>query len=140
MVTFGALWLSGGYWLTLHYFFTQPSDFGPVQNIWAPTMLRVHGWVAVAAVFLLGWITATHVGVLWPYMIKRVSGVAVASAAAILALTGYALYYTTDQLHDMAGVAHEVLGVVAAFFALIHWRRHRPARGSARAGATGRAG
>jgi hypothetical protein len=140
MLTFGALWVTGGYWLVLHYFFTQPSDFGPVQNPWAPAILRVHGWIAVAGVFLLGWITARHVGDRWPHMIKRVSGVAVASAAAILAVTGYALYYTTDRVHDTAGVTHEVLGVAAILFALTHWRRYRPARRSARRhGATERA-
>jgi hypothetical protein len=128
MVTFGALWLSGGGWLILHYFFSQPSDFGPAQNAWAPTVLRIHGWIAVAAVFLLGWITARHVGDRWPHMIKRVSGLAVAGAAAILAVTGYALYYTTDRVHEAAGVTHEALGAAAVFFALIHWRRYRPAR------------
>lgn len=130
MATFGALWLSGCYWLVLHYFFARPSDFGPVQHPWAPLILRIHGWIAVAGVFLLGWLTARHVSDRWPHMIKRASGVAVASVAAALALTGYALYYTTDGLHDAAGVAHEVLGGVAILFALVHWRRHRLARRS----------
>jgi hypothetical protein len=88
--------------------------------------LRIHGWIAVLGVFLLGWVTARHVSDRWPQMIKRVSGIAMASVAAILGLTGYALYYTTDRLHDAAGVAHEVLGVAALLFALTHWRRYRP--------------
>ena len=127
MLTFGALWLSGCYWLVLHYFFAQPSEFGPVQHPWGPAILRIHGWIAVSGVFLLGWVTARHVSDRWPQMIKRASGIAMASVAAILGLTGYALYYTTDRLHDAAGVAHEVLGVAALLFALTHWRRYRPA-------------
>jgi hypothetical protein len=130
MLTFGALWLTGCYWLLLHYFFARPSDFGPVQHPWAPTILRMHGWIAVAAVFLLGWITARHVSDRWPQMIKRVSGVGIASVAAILALTGYALYYTTDHLHDLAAATHEVLGGAAVLLALAHWRPHRRARRS----------
>jgi hypothetical protein len=130
MLTFGALWLSGCEWLMLHYFFAQPADFGPVQHPWAPLILKVHGWIAVAAVFLLGWITARHVSDRWPQMVKRVSGVAIASVAAILAVTGYALYYTTDRLHDLAGAAHEVLGGAAILLALAHWRPHRRARRS----------
>jgi predicted Na+-dependent transporter len=130
MVTFGTLWLSGCSWLLLHYFFARPADFGPVEHPWAPMILRIHGWIAVASVFLLGWITARHVSDRWSQMIKRVSGVAVASVAIILALTGYALYYTTDRLHDLAGAAHEALGGAAVLLALTHWRRHRPARRS----------
>jgi hypothetical protein len=124
-MTFGALWVSGCHWLVLHYFFTRPSDFGPLQHPWAPLVLRVHGWLAVGSVFLLGWITSRHVNDRWPQMIKRASGLAMASVAAALALTGYALYYTTDRLHDVAAVAHEVVGATAFLFALTHFRRHR---------------
>jgi hypothetical protein len=130
MLTFGALWLSGCYWLLLHYFFARPSDFGSVEHPWSPAILRIHGWIAVGAVFLLGWITARHVSDRWPQMIKRVSGVGIASVATILALTGYALYYTTDHLHDFAGAIHEVLGGAAILLALAHWRPHRRARRS----------
>ena len=130
LLTFGVLWLSGCYWLLLHYFFARPSDFGTVEHPWSPAILRIHGWIAVGAVFLLGWITARHVSDRWPQTIKRVSGVGIASVAAVLALTGYALYYTTDRLHDFAGAIHEVLGGAAILLALAHWRPHRRARRS----------
>jgi hypothetical protein len=130
IVTFGALWLSGCYWLILHYFFAQPSDFGPVQHPWAPQTLRVHGWIAVAGVFLLGWITARHVSDRWSQTAKRVSGLAIAGVAVVLAVTGYALYYTTDRLHDVAGVIHETVGGIAILLALTHWKRRRPVRRS----------
>lgn len=128
--TFGVLWLSGCYWLVLHYFFAQASDFGPIQHPWTPVILRIHGWIAVAGVFLLGWITARHVSDRWPQMIKRLSGICIGGIAVILALTGYGLYYTTDRLHDAADIIHEVLGGAAVVFALIHWRRYRPERSS----------
>jgi hypothetical protein len=77
-------------------------------------------------------------------MMKRVSGLAIASVAAVLALTGYALYYTTESLHDAAGVVHEVVGGAAILFALTHWRRYRPSRqrsvGAQRRGAPEHAG
>lgn len=128
IVAFGALWLTGSLWLVLHYFFAQPSDFGAVENPWSPVILRIHGWFAVSGVFLLGWITARHVSDRWPQMVKRASGVSMATVAAILALTGYALYYTTDRVHDVAGVAHEIIGAAAVLFALTHWRRYSPPR------------
>jgi len=126
IVAFGALWLTGCLWLVLHFFFAQPSDFGAVENSWSPAILRIHGWIAVSGVFLLGWVTARHVSDRWPQMIKRASGISMATVAAILALTGYALYYTTDRVHEAAGVAHEIIGVAGLLFALTHWRRYRP--------------
>src|ERR1700753_457319 len=100
IVTHGALWLSGCYWLILYYFFAQQTDFGLLQNPWTPLILRIHGWIAVVGVFLLGWVTARHITDRWPQMIKRTSGIAMVTVCAILSLTGYGLYYTTDRLHD----------------------------------------
>lgn len=131
-VIFGGLWVSGAGWLLLHEFFARPGAFGTIPNPWEPAILRLHGWMAVGGVFLLGWVTARHVSDRWPRMLKRPSGVAVASVCGVLALSGYALYYTTDALHDVAAVAHEVLGVSGIAFALLHWRRYR--RLGARAG------
>jgi len=86
--------------------------------------MRVHGWVAVGAVFLLGWITAGHINERWASARNRVSGLALASIAGVLILTGYALYYTMERLHEIASVAHEVLGAAAILIALTHWRRN----------------
>ncbi|HUI62625.1 MAG TPA: hypothetical protein VLX90_20520 [Steroidobacteraceae bacterium] len=124
-VVFGTLWGTGCYWLVLHSFFARPSQFGPAQHPWEPGVLRVHGWLAVASVFLLGWITARHVSDRWYQSARRTSGLAMVGIAALLALTGYALYYTTDALNDWAALVHEALGVPAILFALIHWRRYR---------------
>jgi len=124
-VVFGALWGSGCYWLMLHWFFAHPSQFGPAQHPWEPGVLRVHGWIAVASVFLLGWVTARHVSDRWYQSVRRTSGLAMVGVLALLAITGYALYYTTDALHDSAALIHEVLGIGALLFALTHWRRYR---------------
>jgi len=124
-LTFGALWMSGGLWLVLHWFWAQQTDFGPAEHPWAPGILRWHGWIAVVAVFLLGWITAEHVSDRWSQMRKRASGLSVAGVAVILIATGYALYYTTDRFHDAAALVHEVLGAAAILFGLVHWRPYR---------------
>jgi hypothetical protein len=81
-------------------------------------------------VFLLGWIAAEHISDHWNRERNRVSGYSLASLAAVLVISGYALYYTTDRLHDIAAAAHEVLGAAAIVFALTHWRRNgRPRTG-----------
>ena len=125
-IAFGTLWASGCCWLVLHYFFAHATEFGNLPNPWEPVILRVHGWSAVGAVFLLGWITAQHVSDRWPQMVKRPSGLSTAVVALLLALSGYALYYTTGGLHDVAATAHEAVGALAIMFALVHWRRYRP--------------
>ena len=118
------LWLSGCVWLVAHFAFPTATDFGPAPNPWEPVILRIHGWLAVGGVFLLGWITAEHISDRWRMSRNRVSGFSLAGFAVLLVSSGYALYYTTDRFHDVAGTLHEVLGVVAIACALIHWRRN----------------
>jgi hypothetical protein len=118
------LWVSGCAWLVAHFAFPTATDFGPVPNPWEPLLLRIHGWVAVAGVFLLGWITAEHISDRWRRSRNRVSGFSLAGLAVILTASGYGLYYTTDRLHDIAAVTHELLGAAAIAFALSHWWRN----------------
>jgi hypothetical protein len=127
--TFAVLWASGSLWLVLHHLFPQQTAFGPAPNAWEAQLLRLHGWVAVAAVFLLGWLGGGHIIERWARPGQRLSGYVLCGAAAVLVLTGYALYYTTDRVHDGAALAHEVLGAAAILIALTHWRgSHRRTR------------
>jgi hypothetical protein len=116
------LWLSGCAWLFAHFFFPVRTEFGPAPNPSEPWLLRIHGWVAVGGVFLFGWITSGHISDRWRKPQNRVSGLSLAAFVSILIISGYALYYTTDRLHDASAIAHEVLGTLAIFFALVHWR------------------
>src|SRR6201997_3509953 len=61
--SFGLLWLSGAVWLGVHFALEQPTPFGPLPNPWEPVLLKAHGLLAVAGVFLLGWGTADHLSV-----------------------------------------------------------------------------
>jgi hypothetical protein len=121
---FALLWLSGCAWLVLHYLLPQQGQFGPLPNPWEPGILRVHGLLAVAGVFLLGWISGGHIVDRWPLYRARVSGPFLAVLAVFLVASGYALYYTTDRLHDLAATTHEILGGAGIFLALLHWRRN----------------
>jgi hypothetical protein len=117
------LWASGCAWLVVHFFFPATTDFGPAPSPWEPLLARIHGWVAVCGVFLLGWITAEHISDRWRRSRNRVTGFSLAGFALVLVLSGYALYYTTDYFHDVAAVIHEALGVAAIIIALLHWTR-----------------
>ena len=122
-VTFAALWVSGCVWLALHLGFEQQTEFGPIPNPWEAPVIRLHGWFAVAGVFLLGWIAGSHVLDRWTARRNRNSGLILAGTAVVIVISGYALYYTTDRLHSGAADVHEVLGGAAILFALLHWRR-----------------
>lgn len=122
VVVFGILWLTGCLWLVLHGFFSQKTAFGDLPNPWQPSVIQVHGWAAVAGLFLLGWISSGHIVDRWSLYRSRPSGPLLAALALLLVLSGYALYYTTDHLHDAAAVIHEVLGVAGILFAIVHWR------------------
>ncbi|HET7756897.1 MAG TPA: hypothetical protein VFK87_06550 [Steroidobacteraceae bacterium] len=116
----GLLWLTGCLWLVLHLVFPQATPFGPLPNSWEPVVLRIHGWAAACSLFLLGWVTAAHVSDRWRGFRSRVSGLTLASTVGVIAVTGYALYYTTGRLHDGAALVHECLGAAAIALLLVH--------------------
>ena len=122
------LWGSGVAWLVLHFGFAQQGPFGMLPNPWEPALMRVHGLLAVGAVFLLGWIGGGHILARWSSARNRRSGLVLAGSGALLIASGYALYYSTGILHDIASAAHEWLGVAAASVALVHWWRVRATR------------
>jgi hypothetical protein len=121
------LWLSGAAWLVVHLALEQPTPFGPLPNPWEPVLLKVHGLFAVAGVFLLGWVTADHLSERRSGRRNYRSGLVLAGTAALLVLSGYALYYTTGAVHEVAARTHELLGVGSLLAAFAHWWRIRPA-------------
>lgn len=132
--TFGLLWLSGCAWLLLHLFFQSATDFGTAPHPWQPSLMVVHGVLAVAAIFFFGWIAGSHLGDHWPRGINRVSGIALIAFVTLLATTGVASYYVTmDSLRSVTTLLHEAGGVVAVTPAILHWlgkrkTRRKPAR------------
>ena len=128
-VVCAGLWASGCLWLVLHFGLQKQSEFGPIPNPWEAPLMRIHGWLAVAGVFLLGWIAGSHVLERWTARRNRNSGLMLAGTAAVIAISGYALYYTTDRLQYVAAAVHEILGGAAILLALTHWfgyGRRRP--------------
>lgn len=120
---FAGIWSSGCLWLALHLGLEKQTEFGPLPSPWEAPVMRIHGWLAVAGVFLLGWIAGSHVLERWTARRNRNSGLVLAATGALLVVSGYALYYTTDRVQSAAAVVHEVLGGAAILLALLHWVR-----------------
>lgn len=125
------LWLTGVLWLVLHLSFEPRNEFGTLPHPWEPMLMRVHGLVAVAVVFVLGWLGASHIAARWRRARSRLSGWTLLSFATVLVVSGYALYYTIGAVHAGAGLVHEWLGVAAIGAALAHWLRIRASEASA---------
>src|SRR5512135_3477915 len=82
------LWLSGALWLLLEWVFPQTNEFGRLPNPWQAPLMRVHGLVAVLAVFLFGWVAGGHIRVRWRQGVNRASGLWLLGLASVLVVSG----------------------------------------------------
>lgn len=126
-----ALWLSGGAWILLDQCCARRGPFGVAPHPLEPPLLLGHAVIGILAVYLCGWISARHVLHRWRSRARRLSGGALAALIVALIVSGFALYFLTDEVwqHE-AALTHEVLGIGVAVFAIQHWflseRRGRP--------------
>jgi len=130
----GTLWLSGCAWLVLDQFFESRGQFGMTPHPWAPAVLLVHGIVAIFSMYLLGWVTARHVLRWWPGRLRRLSGGVLAAFFVFLCLSGFALFFVSDdRWQRLAAAAHDALGLGITVFAIQHWffARRRDMRSAA---------
>jgi len=116
---------SGAAWLALHYGRASTELPHPAES-W---LMRLHGLAGFGALFMLGVLAAHHVPHGWRlsgrhrYAGQRASGLGLCTLGALLALSGYALYYFAPEAARPAlGWSHAALG---AMMALLAWRHRR---------------
>jgi hypothetical protein len=120
---FGGVWLTGCTWLALHLYFETPDEFGVARHPWEPTLLWVHGVLSIALAYVFGWIMARHASEAWRQHKRRISGGLLTAAAAVLSISGFLLFFVTnDALQLQSARVHEVIGVLVTLFAIEHWR------------------
>jgi hypothetical protein len=130
----GLLWLSGCLWLLLDTFGARAGQFGKTPHPLQPAILLLHGITAIVSMYLLGWVSARHVLGWWPTGLRRMSGSALAGFFALLTLSGFALFFLTDERWQRGSVVvHDVLGIAVTVLAIQHWffARHRDIRSAA---------
>jgi hypothetical protein len=133
-IVLGGLWVSGCLWLLLDEFFARPGQFGTTPHPWQPPLLLAHGIVAILGMYLLGLVTARHVLRWWPARLRRLSGATLAMFLALLAVSGFALFFLSDdRLQRIAAVTHDALGLGVTVFGIQHWffARRRDMRSAA---------
>ncbi len=118
---FAALWILGAAVFVLKHFFSVQGEFGVTPHPWQPTILMLHGIVAVAATFLFGWICGDHVALTWRMRADRASGVWLLAMVFVLIATGFAAFFmVSDSLRAMNGTVHEWLGLALMIPWLLH--------------------
>jgi hypothetical protein len=125
----GALWLSGCVWLCLDQFFSEAGQFGRTPNFLQPPLLLLHAVLALLSLYLLGYISSHHIVRWWRSGLRRLSGGSLATILGVLTLSGFALFFVSDdQWQHLFVEAHDVLGIAVTAFAIQHWLFGRRAR------------
>ena len=126
--TSSVLLLTGALWLGLQYGAAADALPHPM----APWLMRLHGLASFVALFMLGALAASHVPHGWRVTARqrrahqRKSGLVLCSLAALLALSGYLLYYfAPEPVRPALGWAHALAGAAMAGVAVVHARGRR---------------
>lgn len=131
--TFATAFVTGLAWWVLHRWFQVNGEFGPAPHPAEPWLIRLHGAAAMLSLLLLGSLLTQHVRRAWLARRNRRSGTVLLVLNALLALTGYALYYSGgESLRAMASNAHLALGLALPGLLALHiafGRRTRPGGG-----------
>lgn len=122
----GVLLLTSGVaWLGLHYL--AGGSAGGLPHPLDPWAIRLHGLAAFAALFALGAVSAAHVQTGWRlshrvrHRGQRATGIALLALAALLAASGYALYYfSPEPVRPTLGWLHAGLGIAMAAGLWLH--------------------
>ena len=112
------LFLSGVAWAYWNYLAASPGDFETSAKAWA---MKIHGAAAMAVLVLIGMLLSAHVRFAWRARRNRANGSIFLSAFAVLAITGYGLYYAGgERLRAWTSWIHLIVGVVLPILLLIH--------------------
>lgn len=129
---FAALFLTGVAWLILDRL--SAGDPDAPQNPLQPWLLKLHGAAAMVALAILGALLPTHVKPGWKRRLNRPAGIGLTALCALLAATGYALYYAGDDaLRRVATLAHDIVGLgfpVVLVWHVVAGRRAKSAAGA----------
>ena len=123
---FAILWLSGVLWLIFHYFMRVPGEYSirphPSEIWW----LRLHGLMVFVTLVGLGSVLPNHARRAWQLNKNRGSGLMIKLIFLWLAVTGYAMYYFSNETNqDWLPVLHWAVGISVPLLLLAHIRLGR---------------
>ncbi len=115
--------ISGAVWLVAHYW---PQYLGEYIGDWCDPWLveswsmKLHGAVAMLAMFGLGTIFHSHLRAAWRQQRNHISGLVMASTLLLLIISGYGLYYFTDDARQWSEWTHWATGFGLPVLLLAH--------------------
>jgi hypothetical protein len=118
------LWVSGACWLYFTYLAGVDVDAPALPP---PALLELHGAAAMAFLLVFGSLLPAHLPNGWRKKRQRPSGSAVVGSSAILVVSGWGLYYFSQEgLRSATSVVHSALGILLPFVMAVHvWRARR---------------
>ena len=131
---FVLLLVSGLLWLGFHYFVSLKTDFGDTHHLLEAWWLKLHGLAAMLALIGFGSLMPGHIRNAWQHRKNRGSGGSMVALMAVLAFTGYFLYYVGgEEIRQFTSVAHWLIGLALMPLLILHIvlgrrSRNQPAR------------
>ena len=117
----GLLFISGLGWLFAHYFLAVPGEFGEAHHPSEPWWLRLHGAAAMGFLMVFGSLFQGHIARAWHLRKNLPSGLFMFALIMLLVLSGYGLYYVTDeQAHPWISTIHWAIGLSTIAGLLLH--------------------
>lgn len=118
---------SGAAWLVAQRVLAAPTEFGTVAPAWAAKALALHGGAAMLALVVIGaWLPA-HVLPRMARAPRRWTGVLQLGLCAVLAITGFGLYYLADETTRPAwSLVHWACGLGWPVLLLVHRHLRSP--------------
>jgi uncharacterized membrane protein len=116
-IVLALLFLSGAIWACFNHF-AEPNEFASASK---STSMKIHGAAAMAMLLLIGMLLNGHAKFAWRARRNRANGSIFLSALAVLAITGYGLYYTGgEQLRACTSWIHLAVGLVLPVLLILH--------------------
>jgi protein-S-isoprenylcysteine O-methyltransferase Ste14 len=118
---FGALFFSGVFWLLLHYFPGRQDELILQSKPLKPSLMKIHGAAAMAALVILGVMIPSHMRRAWDKKRNRKPALVILSAVLFLILSGYALYYFGgEEMRPWISRFHSIAGCLLPLILLWH--------------------
>lgn len=116
-----ALTFTGVTWLIGHYFLEIQGEFGPEKHpleIWS---LRLHGLSSLFVLLFTGMLLEHHIVSHFKQRRRLATGISLISLSIFLALSGYMLYYLSDDSWRLFfSFSHWIIGLITILFFLLH--------------------
>lgn len=124
--TTAVLFATGALWLAVHFGLKQ-GGADDLPHPAEPWILRVHGLAMMVGLFVYGSLLRVHMINAWKLRRNRNTGLLVASVIALLAITGYMLYYVGGETtRPIISIGHWAIGLVIGGLLPFHvWQGRR---------------